>query len=332
MNQNDSDHLTLKQAELRRKQTLTGDVYGWLEVSRHDVRLRVETFPDPWADRDRKLYPDDDTAPTRGEISEYTRQSTSRARYSFLNSPANWHTTIDLTYPAIFPLDGRVVKAHLTTFLKRFNRAFPGCHGWVLEFQRRGAPHYHLVIDSPQALSLSLSKLRTWVSIAWYEIVGSEDALHLRAGTRVDRIADRKRFCLYIAKYISKSRQKDVPAGFENVGRFWGMSDAARPLVRLIPLTKKQADRIRRTARKRVERKGRRLGWLHAGPYGMLILSGASWVERYLAYLWEYRPVQTGDRDDPLGASDPVPADNDDRAPPLYVLEALLTNEGWLPL
>ena len=58
------------------------------------------------------------------------------------------------------------------------------------------------------------------LSKEWYRIVGSGDPKHLRAGTRVERI---KRSAIsYVAKYAQKNEQKQVPEGFQNVGRFWG--------------------------------------------------------------------------------------------------------------
>jgi hypothetical protein len=55
-------------------------------------------------------------------------------------------------------------------------------------------------------------------------MVGSRDEKHLRAGTRIEAIKSKGHLYGYLYNYIKKSDQKEVPEGFENVGRFWGSS------------------------------------------------------------------------------------------------------------
>jgi hypothetical protein len=87
---------------------------------------------------------------------------------------------------------------------------------WVLEFQSRGAPHYHLIV-SDFIHKYDLSQV-------WYRIVGSEDEKHLKAGTKIEAIKSKAHLCGYLSNYINKLDQKTPPTGFENVGRFWGAS------------------------------------------------------------------------------------------------------------
>jgi hypothetical protein len=87
---------------------------------------------------------------------------------------------------------------------------------WFLEFQARGAPHFHIFC--------TWSPNKEWVAKTWYFIVGSEDDRHLRAGTRVEFIrSGRAGTISYASKYAAKQEQKDVPSDYENVGRFWGV-------------------------------------------------------------------------------------------------------------
>lgn len=84
-----------------------------------------------------------------------------------------------LTYPAAFPLDGSLVKSHWEK-LRRW-LAGQGLGGlWMLEFQERGAPHFHLLLNGP------INKSR--LALKWYQIVGSGDEQHLQAGTRVEAV------------------------------------------------------------------------------------------------------------------------------------------------
>jgi hypothetical protein len=58
----------------------------------------------------------------------------------------------------------------------------------------------------------------------WYEIVGSGDPKHLRNGTSIKGVYSVGQVMSYISKYIGKQSQKQVPDGFTNVGRFWGVT------------------------------------------------------------------------------------------------------------
>src|SRR5690606_31407134 len=91
---------------------------------------------------------------------------------------------VHLTYPGEFCADGRTVKGHLSAFYRRWKRRFgPPRGAWKREFQRRGAPHFHLLLSWPEGVGLG--PLRLWVARAWYEVVGSDDPEHLVAGTSV---------------------------------------------------------------------------------------------------------------------------------------------------
>lgn len=157
----------------------------------------------------------------RGKVRGLSKSSLARLMMKLENPPVDeeWLALIHLTYPRVFPRDGRVTKYHLHEFLKWLDRVFPGFeYVWVMEFQKRGAPHYHILINYflPKRL----------LSPHWYEIVGSGDAAHLKAGTRVEtprRLGNLKAYC--IKQYLGKDTdQKRIPKGFRNPGRMWGAS------------------------------------------------------------------------------------------------------------
>jgi hypothetical protein len=149
---------------------------------------------------------------------------------------------VTLTYPGEFPSNGRQVKSHLTTFRKRWERRYGSVEGvWKMEFQRRGAPHFHLALTIPDKVGLRItadghledfssradvSEVRSWVANAWFGIVASGDDRHLLAGTQVDKLADEP--AAYFAGYAgstrgSKEYQHEVPEGYADCGRFWGV-------------------------------------------------------------------------------------------------------------
>jgi hypothetical protein len=137
-----------------------------------------------------------------------------------------------LTYPGEFPMDGRTVKRHLDCFVKRAFRYWvdgsePKSCFWFLEFQQRGAPHFHLFIN----FHIPVELVAQW----WYEIVGSEDERHLLAGTRIEALrSGRYGTVSYATKYAAKIEQKLVPPNFVNVGRFWGVYGDRRCLAATI--------------------------------------------------------------------------------------------------
>lgn len=158
------------------------------------------------------------------------------------NSPA----MVTLTYPgdweSVAP-DGETVKMHLQAFFKRYERAWSEKWTgiWKLEFQRRGAPHFHLLMPIPEGVAGAGRKaeyaaklaeweagskkeskprykvavgdglrFRAWLSEVWADIVAADDiterARHILAGTAVDfqegdRARDPKRAAVYFGKH-----------------------------------------------------------------------------------------------------------------------------------
>jgi hypothetical protein len=151
----------------------------------------------------------------RSSIIKFSKRSKRRLRFVIRNSEDIWKAFVTLTYPENFPCNGRETKKHLNVFLqylRRKNVKFT----WVLEFQSRGAPHYHIIISG----FIPKDEL----SQVWYRIVGSNDEKHLKAGTGIEAIKSKGHLYGYLSNYIKKLEQKNPPEGFKNVGRFWGAS------------------------------------------------------------------------------------------------------------
>jgi hypothetical protein len=117
---------------------------------------------------------------------------------------------IGLTYPFKFPVDGLVVKDHLHKFKMRL--AYQDIKMfWFLEFQKRGAPHFHGLIDK----EIDKKELKQM----WYDIVGSNDPKHLRRGAHIEIIHTPEGALHYLTGYLTKLEQKTVPENFRNLGR-----------------------------------------------------------------------------------------------------------------
>lgn len=175
----------------------------------------------------------------RGKVFGMSRQSRKRmlkrmAKVRGLEDA--WFLT--LTYPDVFPEDWQTWKRHLKAFIKRLNRA---CEKWEVTAsgiwrlevvirksgevnEGKPAPHFHLVVQG-LAGSVDIDFFRAWLLRAWYEVVGSDDLDHLKAGTQCDEVEDRRHAMRYVSKYIAKE-DDEVAVLFAlkalRTGRVWG--------------------------------------------------------------------------------------------------------------
>lgn len=170
----------------------------------------------------------------RGTVQMFSPKSASRLTRLARNADPALVSQFCLTYHQALP-DGVTCKKHLDAWLKVLRRAAPGVgYLWILEFQTRGVPHFHVWLTAPFSESL-------WKSLgaAWNRIAEPSSPEHLWWHTepRVDpRTGKLQRSMLnwemngagYLRKYMSKLAQKCVPEGFGWCGRFWG---ATRDLV-----------------------------------------------------------------------------------------------------
>jgi len=150
----------------------------------------------------------------RGRVKGFSKGSRRRLMRLFasLNQRISPPIFITLTYPAEWPEEPWVWKRHLDTFCKRVLRRWPrAAIIWRLEFQRRGAPHFHLLVFNVRFIP------KEWLSSAWNEVVrGGRE--HRAAGTRVERVRSWKGVFSYVSKYMAKVEEVD---GY--TGRVWGV-------------------------------------------------------------------------------------------------------------
>lgn len=187
----------------------------------------------------------------RKRVTGFSREARNRAR-NFLGTVDRrvLPLLVTLTYPGSFDRDPATWKRHLDTVWKRVERAYgeASCV-WVLEFQKRSAPHYHLLVWGIS----DVVEFRRFLSEAWYEVVGSTDERHFRAGTQVVRARSSGAVTGYIASYIGKADQKNLPEGYEGVGRWWGKKRSSKiPIseVQTLLTTERGHNQITRLMRK----------------------------------------------------------------------------------
>lgn len=170
------------------------------------------------------------STPARSGINSLSSTSSRRMQRYLRECKSEYCTFITLTYPSGFGYSGGSAKRDLKVFMQRIKRVPGGVRGitgkkleegslslfWFMEFQSRGAIHYHIFSNAWHS--------KDDVARDWFEIVGSESEYHLRCGTKVERIRlGKKGIASYCRKYASKSEQKQVPEGFGWCGRFWGV-------------------------------------------------------------------------------------------------------------
>ena len=165
----------------------------------------------------------------REDVKQFSWSSRKRLAFVAANTDVVFTSMMTLTYPRVFPNDGKDVKRNLHAFLIALRRRNPGVlYLWFLEFQKRGAPHIHIVVRGVRVNR----DAQHWVSKTWYRLCATNDPRHLAAGTRLERLRSQTGGRNYCVKYAHKMKQKNVPKEYRNVGRFWGCSRSVKPVCR----------------------------------------------------------------------------------------------------
>ncbi len=127
---------------------------------------------------------------------------------------------VTLTYRAA-PADGARAKRDLAALQKRFMRRWPSMGAvWKLEFQKRGAPHFHLLLV-PSGEVESWDSVRDFVVESWRAVTGSDCWPDVRTVYQVE--GEEGALLRYLGKYLGKDAGLDPNAGDgSGAGRFWG--------------------------------------------------------------------------------------------------------------
>lgn len=160
----------------------------------------------------------------RGNVSGFSAKSRLRLMRTLASVRRdNLPLFVTLTFPENYP-NIQKAKTFLDSFIKRLARKFPNVAGvWKLEPQKRGAPHFHLLVWGASYIDMVC-----FVPTAWYEIVGSNDVNHLAwhrgelgHGNKlcVQQIEKQKGVFWYASKYMSKI----VSEKYADWGRWWGV-------------------------------------------------------------------------------------------------------------
>jgi hypothetical protein len=174
----------------------------------------------------------------RGRVAGYSR----RSRRRLMDLTASIHREragrplfVTLTYPRQWDPDPEVWKQDLESFGKRLLRRYPRASFiWRLEFQRRGAPHFHLLMFGADWVPAR------WLGRSWAEIVGkgTADPDHLRAGVEVKRVRSWRGVASYASKGMAHElgKQDQALSEAQLVGRWWGVVNRSALPVEIVTL------------------------------------------------------------------------------------------------
>lgn len=205
------------------KKTITGSLISnqqdaiWLDVFSQDIKFRRSStgngLSQPAGDR-----------PGRGAISCFSKKSQARLEHLLRNEHFRAQSSFCLTYHNNWPVDGRICKRQLDNFHHCCRRKLAGIFWgscWVIEFQYRGAPHFHLFFTFPVDREFGLWMAKTWNRIT----SGGPGHLYWHSRAENFRAWDHRKGNAYASKnYMtgSKAHQKEIPAEFLRIGRWWG--------------------------------------------------------------------------------------------------------------
>lgn len=213
--------------------------------------------------------------PYGSEVVEWSRKSRARMVRTIASLDlSGWSddggtlAMVTLTLPGAWEVvapDGKAFKRHVERFRRRWVRATgtPWRALWKLEFQRRGAPHMHLLMRVP--VFVKGQRFEDWLSSTWADVVDHPDPVermkHESAGTGVDysgsRFRDPRRIAVYFLGHSSKHTdgkeyQHVVPGLWQGrgkgPGRFWGYAGLRKAVVE-VELTLEDWVQVRRILR-----------------------------------------------------------------------------------
>ena len=188
------------------------------------------------------------------KIVTFTKKSLANLIFTINATDIEFHSMITLTYPKEYPANGAAVKEDLRVFTQWLQRRFDTEVLWFLEFQERGAPHFHILtqkdcLTPEMRIDAGMSWVRRIIQAPWFlacfrfyqngSVQGFDYQDYRTEVLKIAKVNTHDTFWElaksengmrnYAAKYASKMYQKEVPKKYTEVGRFWGSSKGVKP-------------------------------------------------------------------------------------------------------
>lgn len=193
----------------------------------------------------------------RGKVTLFTNSSRFRLlqKMATVKGKGLRSVFLTLTYGQEFP-SPRDAKRHLDNFLKRIRRHYANVSGyWRFEFQKRGAPHFHLLLFNLPFVPKDVIK-RWWGKVVGVQFWDTSSKKAIPPFTRIEFLKSHTHASRYVAKYVAKVHGANC--GFnvgayltdtgefihpqtgivgESIGRWWGVFNAdCLPLAKLVEI------------------------------------------------------------------------------------------------
>ena len=161
---------------------------------------------------------------TRGKITKLSRKSLSKLAFVAQVTAHRFQSILTLTFCKVVK-SGRLVKTALKMVLGYLQTIHPGIEWlWWLEFQKRGSPHFHILLSENVSRETHIL-----LAVKWAELQQLNDKEWLKAYNVTahrnswEALRSKDGAAGYVTQYAKKKHQKEVPEGYTNVGRFWGI-------------------------------------------------------------------------------------------------------------
>lgn len=232
--------------------------YGWSEPEKRDDlqglvphskthRAILQVYANRIVCKHKYIYPDGKRPipPKDHRIHGFSRASRKR----MMDGLASWKNLkrkaffLALTYHEEWGVHFSEWKRDMDVLLKRMRRAFPSIGGvWKLEFQRRGAPHFHMIVCADEFTTRE--NLQNWLTSNWADIAHGNSIYRGKYATNCRRINSHRHAMHYAGKYMGKETPEEIDEetgeilGEIATGRCWAFfGDVDRSMVAEIPLT-----------------------------------------------------------------------------------------------
>lgn len=222
-----------------------------IHLHEHSAEVRV---PPPARD-------DQEPPPTRGACTSFSKRSRLRLIKTLCklqSSRLHQPHFVTLTWHHSWDTSRECIQGSLNQFLTEFRRDWPGSHYlWRLEWQRRGAPHFHLIIWAEKGRDEhDTYDLHEWCRETWHRIADPKSGAHHTHGVDCRQVTSWREAYRYVCKYTSKL---DNVASPEYKGRRWA-KDRKLPTepVITVALTSDEAWQLKRILRKMIAKRSDR--------------------------------------------------------------------------
>ena len=164
--------------------------------------------------------------PKRGPISDFTRRSRFRLFTTLAkidDNPKFQPIFVTLTYHYGHINAPQSTKSQLHNFLVQLRNYDPGVQFiWRIELQKRGAPHYHMIIfPSSLCVSAGTPSYQLEISRIWHSIADPKSRRHKDFGCKIKVITSYRMACAYVSKYVAKVGNDNTE---DHQGKHWANS------------------------------------------------------------------------------------------------------------